>query len=101
VLNKFGSSGHGEAQVQYLDGDFRVISPGPYVRCAVDRCADTARRTEILERRSAGGLRYPQRRAATAFSKGAEELILRATRWLLPLLHDHRYFFSRVRNSRS
>ena len=35
VLNKFGSSGHGEAQVQYLDGDFRVISPGTYVRCAI------------------------------------------------------------------
>ena len=28
VLNKFGPSGQGEAQVQYLDGDFRVISPG-------------------------------------------------------------------------
>ena len=35
VLNKFVSSGHGEAQVQYLDGDFRVISPGTYVRCAI------------------------------------------------------------------
>jgi hypothetical protein len=35
VLNKFGPSGNGEAQVQYLDGDFRVISPGTYVRCAV------------------------------------------------------------------
>ena len=35
MLNKFGPSGHGEAQVQYLDGDFRVISPGTYVRCAV------------------------------------------------------------------
>jgi hypothetical protein len=35
VLNKFGPSGHGEAQVQYLDGDFRVISPGTYVRCAL------------------------------------------------------------------
>jgi hypothetical protein len=35
VLNKFGPSGHGEAQVQYLDGDFRVIAPGTYVRCAV------------------------------------------------------------------
>ena len=35
VMNKFGPSGHGEAQVQYLDGDFRVISPGTYVRCAV------------------------------------------------------------------
>ena len=29
------TSGHGEAQVQYLDGDFRVISPGTFVRCAV------------------------------------------------------------------
>ncbi|MEA2884549.1 MAG: hypothetical protein QOH32_3805 [Bradyrhizobium sp.] len=35
MLNKFGPSGHGEAQVQYLDGDFRVISPGTWVRCAV------------------------------------------------------------------
>ena len=35
VLNKFGPSGHGEAQVQYLDGDFRVVSPGTWVRCAV------------------------------------------------------------------
>jgi hypothetical protein len=35
VLNKFGPSCHGEAQVQYLDGDFRVISPGTYVRCAI------------------------------------------------------------------
>ena len=35
MLNKFGPSGHGEAQVQYLDGDFRVISPGTYVRCAM------------------------------------------------------------------
>jgi len=35
LLNKFGPSGHGEAQVQYLDGDFRVTSPGTYVRCAV------------------------------------------------------------------
>jgi len=34
VLNKFGPSG-GEAQLQYLDGDFRVIAPGTYVRCAV------------------------------------------------------------------
>ena len=35
MLNKSGPSSHGEAQVQYLDGDFRVISPGGYVRCAV------------------------------------------------------------------
>ena len=35
MLNKSGSPSHGEAQLQYLDGDFRVISPGSYVRCAV------------------------------------------------------------------
>ena len=35
MLNKFNSSGHGEAKVQYLDGDFRVMSPGTYVVCAV------------------------------------------------------------------
>ena len=35
LLNKFGPSGSGEAQVQYLDGDFRVVSPGTYVRCAI------------------------------------------------------------------
>lgn len=35
VLNKFGPSGQGEAQVEYLDGDFRVTSPGSYVRCAI------------------------------------------------------------------
>ena len=72
MLNKFGPSGHGEAQVQYLDGDFRVISPGTYVRCAVTDVAHTARRTEILERRSAGGLRRAGRGAAAAFSRRAE-----------------------------
>ena len=35
MLNKFGPSSHGEAPVQYLDGDLRVISPGTYVRCAI------------------------------------------------------------------
>jgi len=38
VLNKFWSPGNGEAQVQYLDGDFRVVSPGTYVRCAITTC---------------------------------------------------------------
>jgi hypothetical protein len=28
-------SGAAEAQVQYLDGDIRVIRPGAFVRCAV------------------------------------------------------------------
>jgi len=25
----------GEAELKYLDGDFRVVRPGAYVRCAV------------------------------------------------------------------
>ncbi|MFT0892818.1 DUF2093 domain-containing protein [Pseudochelatococcus sp. G4_1912] len=28
-------SGGGEATIQYLDGDFRVVRPGTFVRCAV------------------------------------------------------------------
>jgi hypothetical protein len=35
VLNKFGTSGHGEARLEFLDGDFRVVAPGAYVVCAV------------------------------------------------------------------
>jgi hypothetical protein len=37
VLNRFDPypSSSGEAEVRYLDGDFRVIRPGGYVRCAV------------------------------------------------------------------
>jgi hypothetical protein len=26
---------NGEAEVKYLDGDFRVVRPGSFVRCAV------------------------------------------------------------------
>ena len=29
------SPGPGEAEVKYLDGDFRVVRPGTFVRCAV------------------------------------------------------------------
>ncbi|WP_026606634.1 DUF2093 domain-containing protein [Methylocapsa acidiphila] len=29
----------GEAEVQYLDGEFRVVRPGAYVRCAVTAVA--------------------------------------------------------------
>jgi hypothetical protein len=29
------SPGPGEAEVKYLDGDFRVVRPGAFVRCAV------------------------------------------------------------------
>jgi hypothetical protein len=72
VLNKFGSSGQGEAKVQYLDGDFRVISPGAYVRCAVtgtripledlkywsvDRQEAYATPEAVLERHQPGALR--------------------------------------------
>jgi len=37
VLNRFDphSSSAGEAEVKYLDGDFRVLRPGAFVRCAV------------------------------------------------------------------
>jgi hypothetical protein len=34
MLNKFERSG-GEAVVQYLDSNLRVVKPGAYVRCAV------------------------------------------------------------------
>ena len=39
MLNRFGGSGQGEAKIQYLDGDFRVISPGAFVRCSVTGAA--------------------------------------------------------------
>jgi hypothetical protein len=37
VLNRFDhrSPMAGEAEVKYLDGDFRVVRPGAFVRCAV------------------------------------------------------------------
>jgi hypothetical protein len=37
AMNKLekGPPSQAEAQVQYLDGDFRVIRPGGFVRCAV------------------------------------------------------------------
>lgn len=37
MLNRFDRSGAspGEAEVKYLDGDFRVIRPGAFVRCGV------------------------------------------------------------------
>jgi len=34
-MNLFEGPGTGEAKIKYLDGDFQVISPGPFVRCAV------------------------------------------------------------------
>jgi hypothetical protein len=37
VLNRYDPSmpTAGEAEVKYLDGDFRVVRPGAFVRCAV------------------------------------------------------------------
>jgi len=37
VLNRFDphSSSAGEAEVKYLDGDFRIMRQGAFVRCAV------------------------------------------------------------------
>ena len=34
MMNKFERSG-GEAVVQYLDSNLRVVKPGAFVRCAV------------------------------------------------------------------
>ena len=37
LLNRYDRSPpmNGEAEVKYLDGDFRVVRPGAFVRCAV------------------------------------------------------------------
>ncbi len=37
LLNRYDRSPpmSGEAEVKYLDGDFRVVRPGAFVRCAV------------------------------------------------------------------
>ncbi len=34
-MNRFEGPGAREARVRYLDGDFQVVSPGAFVRCAV------------------------------------------------------------------
>ncbi len=35
VLNRFDPRSPAEAEIKYLDGDFRVLRPGAFVRCAV------------------------------------------------------------------
>lgn len=34
-MNRFEGPGANEAQIRYLDGDFVVLRPGAFVRCAV------------------------------------------------------------------
>jgi hypothetical protein len=34
-MNRFEGPGAKEARLRYLDGDFQVMTPGSYVRCAV------------------------------------------------------------------
>lgn len=34
-MNRFEGHGSREARIRYLDGDFQVLSPGGFVRCAV------------------------------------------------------------------
>ncbi|MCV0395374.1 MAG: DUF2093 domain-containing protein [Rhizobiaceae bacterium] len=35
MMNRFEGPGAREARIRYLDGDFQVVSPGAFVRCAV------------------------------------------------------------------
>jgi hypothetical protein len=35
MMNRFEAPGGREAKIRYLDGDFQVMSPGTFVRCAV------------------------------------------------------------------
>ena len=41
MLNRYDRPApmNGEAEVKYLDGDFRVVKPGAFVRCAVTGAA--------------------------------------------------------------
>ncbi|MGY6709432.1 MAG: DUF2093 domain-containing protein [Rhizobiaceae bacterium] len=34
-MNRFEGPGGREARIRYLDGDFQVVTPGAFVRCAV------------------------------------------------------------------
>ena len=35
AMNRYERAGGGEAEVEYLDSNLRVVRPGAYVRCAV------------------------------------------------------------------
>ena len=34
-MNRIDPSRGGEARIRYLDGDYQILSPGAFVRCAV------------------------------------------------------------------
>ena len=34
-MNRFEGSGHREAKIRYLDGDFQIMTAGSYVICAM------------------------------------------------------------------
>ena len=34
MMNRFEGPGAREARIRYLDGDFQIVSPGSFVRCA-------------------------------------------------------------------
>ena len=48
----------GEAKIEFLDGDFRILRPGAYRALRRYRRADPSRRVALLERGSSGGLRH-------------------------------------------
>ena len=73
MLNKFGPSGHGEAQVQYLDGDFRVVSPGTYVRCAITDVRIPLDELKYWSVDLQEAYSVAVRRAAAALSRRAED----------------------------
>jgi hypothetical protein len=35
MMNRFEGPGAREARIRYLDGDFQIVAPGSFVRCAV------------------------------------------------------------------
>jgi hypothetical protein len=35
MMNRFEGPGAREARIRYLDGDFQIVAPGAFVRCAV------------------------------------------------------------------
>ena len=56
----------GEAEVEYLDGEFRILRPGAFVRCAATGVRDSHRGSALLECRSAGTLRRSRSQIAAA-----------------------------------